>query len=102
MSVFEILRTGSENATDGGDLCRLLGLRRRDLSRIVEAERRAGVPICANTTGAPGYYLAASREEMEAYCRSLEGRAEELLKTLRACRKTAASLPARSDGDAPR
>ncbi len=92
--IYELLTTGAENAKTGKSLCRLLNLTPRDITLIVERERREGKPICATSSGKnPGYYIAATQEEMQSYCRSLNHRAGEIHKTRRACLKAAENLP---------
>lgn len=92
--IFEVLSEGAENAQTGKDLCVLLNLTARDLTAAVEKERRQGKPICASTGPNPGYYLAATQDEMRRYCDSLQHREREIRKTRNACRKTIDRLPA--------
>lgn len=91
--VHELLTEGAENARTSKYLCGLLRLTPRELSKIIEHERRAGKPICASTGSNPGYFLAANQEEMQRFCDSLRHRAGEIHKTRRACAKTIATLP---------
>ena len=72
----ELLLQGKENALPGWALVKRLGLKGlRELTQLVERERKCGVPICASTdTAAPGYYLADSPAELEKYLRSLDRR----------------------------
>ena len=93
MSVSELLFEGAENAITGKIICKNLGISQRDLTAAVEQERRQGKPICASTGKPPGYFLAATKEEMQRYCRSLKHRAQEINKTMRACSKTMEELP---------
>ena len=56
-----------------------LGLQKRQLTKAIAAERRAGAFICASTDSTcPGYYLAESVDEFRRYLRSLENREREL------------------------
>ncbi|MCD8050129.1 MAG: hypothetical protein LUE89_00415 [Clostridiales bacterium] len=71
----------------------MLRISPRALTAAVELERREGQPICSSTGANPGYFLAANREEMEGFCRSLYHRAGEIHKTRRACLKTLETLP---------
>lgn len=91
--IHEVLLKGEQNAQTGNALCALLGISIRDVTAIIEKERRAGFPICASTGGLPGYFLAENKEEMERYCRSLQKRAGEIHKTRRACLATIDQLP---------
>lgn len=77
--VAEVLNVGEDYATDASTLCAFLGLQKRQLTKAIAAERRAGAFICANTDPArPGYYLAESVDEFRRYLRSLENREREL------------------------
>lgn len=93
-AISSYLYPGAENAVTARELCDLLKLRPRDISAAVERERRAGKPICASTGSNPGYFLAATQEEMRRYCVSLNKRAGEIQKTRRACLKTLEKLQA--------
>lgn len=93
--IFEMLDTGEQNARTAKELARIIGTDRRSISLLVESERRAGKPICASCDSkTPGYYIPATREEMERYCRRLQHRAGEIFKTRAACIETLDSLPA--------
>ena len=94
--ICEILHEGEENAITGKEICELLNITMRQMTKAMETERRAGHPICAATGKTPGYFLAATREEMERYGRALHHRAGEIYKTRRACLKAAMNLPAGS------
>lgn len=93
--VYEYLTTGAENAHTSRYLCGLLGLNHRELTKQIERERRAGKPICAAAGINPGYFLAADKDEMQHYCKSLEHRENEINKTRQACIDTINELPER-------
>lgn len=94
MKISEHLMTGKENATSGKALAYLLGMDLREVTKGIERERRSGIPICASSNGKnPGFYLAANKAEMAAYCQSLFHRAGELHKTRNECLKTIDKLP---------
>ena len=98
--VYELLSNGKENARSGKELCRALDITPRELTAHIERERRAGQPICASCDRQrPGYYLAGSKEEMQAYCGRLWHRAGEIFKTRRACLATLDNLPAEQEAD---
>lgn len=81
--VYECLSKGKGNAVPGKDLVALLKLKDlRELTQIIERERKAGRPICASTnSNVPGYYLAASPEELWEYIRSLGRRVHNITVT---------------------
>lgn len=81
--VFPLLGHGKENAVPGHELAALLGLSDlRELTRIVERERAAGIPVCATCDSQqPGYYLACEPSELAAYIRSLDRRLHNVRRT---------------------
>ena len=94
IKISDYLLAGKEHAISSSDLCRILKIKRRDLTAAVEKERREGKPICASTGNKPGYFLAQTREEMKQFCDSLCHRAGEIRKTRRACMAMLEDLPA--------
>ncbi len=57
----------------------------REISKAVERERSAGIPICASTDkDCPGLYLPADADELAEYRRSLQRRVAAVFKTLHA------------------
>ena len=92
--IADVLQYGEENAVPGRYLVKLLGLKdSRELTKIIERERRAGVPICASTSGThPGYYLAEDAAELERYLRSLDRRLRQIRRTREACSDTLLQL----------
>lgn len=92
--ISECLSTGAENAITGKEICKLLNISHRELTKAVEIERREGKPICAEVGGfVKGYFLAANQDEMKRYCNSLKRRITEIHKTETACNKAIGSLP---------
>lgn len=92
--VYEILNHGAENAQSATDLCKVLGVQRRELVAAVQRERKAGKPICASTSGSMGYFIAADQDEMTRYCESLLHRENEITAVRKACLTAAQQLPA--------
>ena len=80
----KVLPHGKGHAIPGWELVKLLKLKDlRDLTQLVEQERRDGFPICASTdSAAPGYYLAAGPEELEDYLKSLNRRVKNINRTV--------------------
>lgn len=94
--VYEFLNKGAENAKSGDAICAALNLQKRQLTQIIERERRAGFPICATSDSkTPGYYIPEDRETMQAYCGRLLHRMREIAKTREACLQSAEALPKR-------
>ena len=79
----KVLPAGKENAVPGRKLVEILGLKDlRDLTQLVERERRDGSPICASTGAEKGYYLADGPEELEGYLQSLNRRVKNINRTV--------------------
>ena len=79
--IHELLSKGSKNAKTCKELAEALGCDRRQITRQIEKERHEGHPICANSTGAAGYYLAETPEELQAYCKRLHRRERKIGRT---------------------
>lgn len=82
-TVSKLLSMGRDGAITGAKLVQLLELKDlRELTQLVEAERRAGIPICATTNSSgPGYYLADGPEELKNYISSLDRRLRNIRQT---------------------
>lgn len=76
--ISDLLRRGGDNATTCRELASLTGWRDREITRSIEAERRAGTPICVNGAG---YFLPANDIELDRYLISLQHREAEVRKT---------------------
>ena len=74
--VSDLLLHGAENAVPRRDLMALTGCTDRELRRMIEAERRLGVPILSDCIG--GYFLPGSQPEKDRCVRSLRRRAKEI------------------------
>lgn len=80
--VSDILPVGAANAISARTLAAVLGLKDvRSVSRLVELERRSGVPICASVGTPGGYFLPSSPCELERYLKSLNRRICEIRMT---------------------
>lgn len=88
--VSDWLPSGAENAVSAKTLAAVLGVGNvRAVSRLVERERRNGIPVCATTGGeGRGYFLAASPGELKRYLDSLNRRIGEVCRTRNACEET--------------
>lgn len=80
--VSDFLSRGRENAVPLRHLKKLLEVDGRTVRLMIERERRAGIPICADN--ATGYYLPSTADEKAACVRSMRHRAGEIMKTARA------------------
>lgn len=82
--------SGSDSPMTAQEIMRILDLSDpRLVTRLIERERRAGLPICASTdTKRPGYFLADTPEELEDYTRSLRHRVQAVSRTLAAMEET--------------
>ena len=94
ISIYPLLREGKANAIPAAAIRELTGLSQRELSKMIEQERKAGHPICSTTDyTAPGYFMPANQTELMLFCKSLNDRADAIRKTAEACRQAAAGLP---------
>ena len=80
--VSDFLSHGRENAVPLRHLKKLLEVDGRTVRLMIERERRAGTPICADN--ATGYFLPSTADEKAACVRSMRHRAREIMKTARA------------------
>lgn len=89
-AVSSLLMTGEANAVPARELVGLLGVKgTREISKLVERERRAGAPICAAVSGEDrGYYLADTPAELARYLRSLDRRLKNIRLTREAVQAT--------------
>ena len=93
LKVSDCLGTGPAEARTAEQIARFLGLTFRGVTRAIESERRAGVPICATCDAdAPGYYIAEDPEQLQNYCAKLERREREIRKTRKALEKSCDTL----------
>ena len=82
-----LLMEGRENGLHLRDLVKLTDYPERDVRRLIEAERRAGVLIVSDNQH--GYWLATSSAEAERFSTYMERRAREILRTARAIKEAA-------------
>lgn len=76
--VADYLNRGKEHATSARDLAALLSWPLRAITRAIERERRAGVPILACDRG---YFLPAGDAETDEYLGRLSHREREIART---------------------
>ncbi len=80
--VSDFLSHGRENAVPLRHPKKLLEVDGRTVRLMIERERRARTPICADN--ATGYFLPSTADEKAACVRSMRHRAREIMKTARA------------------
>lgn len=85
--ISQLLLCGVENAVPRRDLMALTGCPDRQLRRLIEAERRSGVPILSDNQH--GYFLPGSEDERLHCVRSLRSRAAEIEATATAIERAA-------------
>lgn len=88
--ITSLLPSGAERAVSLSRLADMTGLSTREVRRAIQRERLHGAPICSDNQH--GYYLAASEVERAAFCRSMRGRALQILRAARAVEKGAAQI----------
>lgn len=77
LKLTEALMTGRGNAVDRKILAELLGLKDRDLRRLIAAAREEGVPIC-NAQDGSGYYIAESIEDIDTQVKQFSSRRKKI------------------------
>lgn len=77
--VADLLLHGAESAISRRDLMALTGLSDRELRRMIETERRQGIPILSNCLH--GYFLPGNPSERDRCVKSLRRRAKEIMET---------------------
>lgn len=77
--IYKMLHTGAENGVTLRDLETLTKQDSRAIRKQIEAERRAGVPILADSKS--GYFLPNSEGEKVRCVKQMRGRAREILRT---------------------
>lgn len=84
--IYEHLGTGKESARSARELAEVLHVDVQSVYEQIKKERGEGKPICATCNRyAPGYYLAADRQEMLAYCIQLQHRATVIIDSVKVC-----------------
>ena len=83
-----LLRPGVANAIPTRELVALAGFRSaRELQQQIAREREAGALILSKSGDGGGYFLASTRDELEAFHRTLSARALSTLAALKSTRK---------------
>ena len=77
--IADFLHPGAESAISRRDLMDLTGMSDRELRRLIEAERRQGIPILSDNQH--GYFLPGDSAERDRCVRSLRSRAAEIQRT---------------------
>lgn len=94
LRVSDFLGRGPESALHMKELKQLLHEDSRTIRRMIEHERRNQIPIVSDNRR--GYWLAETRAEIEAFCKSMRARAFEINRT--AALVQLAELEAGADG----
>ena len=77
--IYKLLHTGAENGVTLRDLENLTKQDSGAIRKQIEAERRAGVPMLADSKS--GYFLPNSEGEKVRCVKQMRGRAREILRT---------------------
>ncbi len=93
MNIEDFIPEGAESPVTAKELRQRTGADVRVITAAIQARRRAGVPICARRDENPGYFIAETSEELQAYCKRLKHEEAELRKTRKACEKLITKFP---------
>lgn len=93
-----LLRPGAANAIQTSQLVELAEFRSaRELQAAIAREREAGALICSKSGNGGGYFLAATREELRAFEKTLTRRAVSTLAALKSTRKALERLDGQTE-----
>lgn len=81
INIVELIPVGHENAITRQELCRITGLRDRDVRNLIE-DARAEHCICNNCDGA-GYYIPTELSEINDFIAQETSRAKSIFRSLR-------------------
>lgn len=84
--ILNTLKKGADNATRKEMLVTITGLNERTVRKIIADLRASGIPIISNTNKG-GYYLPATQEEAQEYISSMENRAINTFKSVKATKE---------------
>lgn len=77
--ISDLLLHGQENAIPLRHIKAITGMKGRAVRRMIEEERRQGIPVLSNCVS--GYFIPANESEKERFVRSMTHRAHEILKS---------------------
>ena len=81
--VCALLHPGADQAVTLDYLAAALQMEKRSVRRLIQRERLRGVPILS-TSASAGYYLPATPADVAAFRRSMQSRAREITRVIRA------------------
>lgn len=88
-SITDYLLPGEQHAKSARELAYSMNCNTRDITQMVQDERRHGAAICVSRDAErPGYFIAETPADVETCCRQLQDRAQEIYKTRAAMLKT--------------
>jgi len=91
-SLLDYLPHEPERAVTAVQLGNMLHISSREVTKLIQKYRLAGVPICAACGDQPGYYIATEPEMLGKYIKSLDGRLREVRRTREALTETLESM----------
>lgn len=80
------LKPGRENSISRDKLVSMTGINDRTIRNTIADLRASGIPIISNTNKG-GYYLPATQEEAQEYISSMENRAINTFKSVKATKE---------------
>ncbi len=98
MKISEYLKEGKENATSMETLIQRTGYSRRDIQKMIAAERRDGILIVSDTQRPGGFYLPGNAEELAEFVRHMDSRAKAAMVACRGARQRLRELEAADAG----
>lgn len=77
MNIADFIPTGKENAISKAELVRRLGIGEREVRKHIEKARARGEPILSSSHK-NGYWISDNCDELEAYIKEAENRANSI------------------------
>lgn len=84
MNILEVLKKGEENAIHVQELADIFGTNITTIKKEIRRLRLEGILICSNTKG---YFMPATRAEIEQYYKTWRKFALTCIRSLKAARK---------------
>lgn len=74
MNLQEFLPRSRAAAMTATELAKAMGAEKRQITKEIQRLRLAGVPVCAASGDALGYWISEDPAEVVRYCKNLDGR----------------------------
>lgn len=94
-----LLPLGREAAVSTKELMTVLSMTEREIRAQVAFERYRGAIICSDTSAGGGYFKFETREELKAFYKGLQKKADSIYQALRSTKKALEEIEGQQVGD---